>query len=241
MRVNGIISMQDITKISKTCSWLGHEIINGNVDVLKKIYKVIWKEDPAITETVSSLQNCITSLEIESDDHGIYSQEFLYYWGMTCLGEQSTLIYKNIETARTCFIKIRKVVPIAEARLAYIDLLDSDEPTKSEENVRRIDMLRRWAGKQDLFSRIVLARVVFNQFLAEAEEKNLGLSCKDSDENEILELPIKVIQLLQLPCSLHHPVAVRFWNEVMDYIGTLSAMGVKISETYMNEDILYDY
>lgn len=118
--------------------------------------------------------------------------------------------------------------------------MSSDEPAKSEDNVKRIDTLRRWAGKQDLFSRIVLARIVFDQFLVEAEEKNLDLSCKASDENERLELPIKVIQLLQLPCSLHHPVAVRFWNEIMDYIGSVPAMDMKISETCMNENILYD-
>lgn len=239
--MDGIISMQGITEISKTCSWLGREAIDGNVEVLKYLYRAIWKGNPAIIETISFLQDCITPVEIESDDNGIYNQEFLYYWGMTCLGEQSPIVFKNIETARNCFIKIRNTVPNAEARLAYIGLLSSDEPAKSEDNVKRIDTLRRWAGKRDLFSRIALARIVFDQFLTEAEEKNLELSRKDSDENEILELPIKVIQLLQLPCSLHHPVAVRFWNEIMDYIGSVPAMDMKISETCMNENILYDY
>lgn len=238
--MNGVIGIQEIAEISKKCSWLGHEVIKGNVDALKSIYRTIWKENPAITETISLLQDCITSSEIESDDSGIYSQEFLYYWGMICLGEQSSLVYKNIEIARNCFKKLLNTVPNAEARLAYIGLLSSDEPAKSDDNVRRIDILRRWAGKQDLFSRIVLARIAFDQFLTEAEEKNLDLSCKDSDENEILELPVKVVQLLQLPCSLHHPVAVRFWNEIMDYIGSLSAMSMKISETCMNGNILFD-
>lgn len=239
--MNGIISIQETSKISKWCSLLGHAIIQGDVEILKNIYGIVWRENPAIIEIISSLQNCITSSEIEADHSGIYNSEFLYYWGMMCLGEQSSLVYKNIETARNCFKKLLNTVPNVEARLAYIGLLCSDEPAKSEDNVKKIDTLRRWAGKQDLFSRIVLARIVFEQFLSETEEKNSESSCKDSDENKILELPIKVIQLLQLPCSLYHPVAVRFWNEIMDYIGTASALNMRIDTTYMNEGILYDY
>lgn len=241
--MNEIISMQAIAEISRKCSWLGDAVLQGNVDALKNIYRIVYQENPAIIEMISLLQNCITSVEIENDHGGIYNPEFLYYWGMTCLGEQSTLVYKNIEVARNCFEKILNTVPIAEARLAYIELLGSDEPAKSESNVKRIDILRRWAGKQDLFSRIVLARIVFDRFLDEAEENNLELSHKVLDENEkeVLELPLRVIQLLQLPCSLRHPVAVRFWNEIMDYIGTVSAMNMMIDATYMNEGVLYDY
>lgn len=241
--MDGIISMQEISKISMKCSYVGHEIINGNAEALKKIYGNVWRENPAIIEMISSLQNCITSVEIE-DDHGrIYNPEFLYYWGMICLGEQSPLVYKSIEIAGNCFKKILDTVPNAEARLAYIGLLGSDEPAKSESNVKRIDTLRRWAGKQDLFSRIVLARIIFDRFLSEAEENNPKVSCDVLGDNErkILELPLKAIQLLQLPCRLRHPVAVRFWNEIMEYTGTSSAMNMMIDTTYMNEGILYDY
>lgn len=226
--MNGIISMQEIAEISQKCSWLGHAILQGNVDALKNIYRIVYQENPAIIEMISSLQNCITLVEIEDDHGGIYNPEFLYYWGMICLGEQSNLVYKNIEIARNCFEKILNTVPSAEARLAYIGLLGSDEPAKSESNVKRIDILRRWAGRQDLFSRIALARIVFDRFL-------------DENEREGLELPLRVIQLLQLPCSLRHPVAVLFWNEIMDYIGTVSAMNMMIDATYMNEGVLYDY
>ncbi|GEM_PF-4739986 len=239
--MNEIISMQEVAAISKKCSRLGREIIGGNVDALKNTYKTIWQENPAIIEMINLLQNCITSAEIEVGYSGIYNQEFLYYCGMTCLGEQSKLVYKNIETARNCFKKILNTVPIAEARLAYIDLLDSDELAKSDNNVKKIDTLRRWAGKRDYFSRIVLARIAFDQFLFETEEKNPELLRKDQDENEISELPNQVIQLLQLPCSLYHPVAVKFWNEIMDYIGTSSTIGMKIETACMNDDLLYDF
>lgn len=241
--MNGIISMSTISKISKLCSWVGSEIINGNVEAIKSIYGTVWRENPAIIEMISLLQECITSAEIADDHSGIYNHEFLYYWGMICLGEQSTLVYKNIEIAESCFEKIQNTVPNVETRLAYIGLLGSDEPAGSDSNVERIDVLRRWAGKQDLFSRIALARINFDQFLDEAEEDNQKISCDalGDNERETSKLPLKVIQLLQLPCSLHHPVAVRFWNEIMDYLGTSSAMNMMIDIACVNEGVLYDY
>lgn len=241
--MNGIISIPEISKISRLGSWVGHKIINGNVEALKNIYGIVWRENPAIIEMISLLQNCVTSVEINDDYNGIYNPEFLYYWGMICLGEQSPLVYKNIEIAGSCFEKILNIVPNAEARLAYIGLLDSDEPARSDSNVKRIDTLRRWAGKQDLFSRIALARISFEQFLDKAEENNQKIShdTLDDNERETSKLPLKVIQLLQLPCSLHHPVAVRFWNEIMDYLGTSSAMNMMIDIACVNEGVLYDY
>lgn len=192
---------------------------------------------------IGLLQDCITSVEIEADCGAIYNHEFLYYWGMTCLGEQSTLVYKNIDIARNCFKKIKGIVPNAEARLAYIGLLGSDEPTKSEDNVKRIDTLRRWARKQDLFSRIVLARIVFDQFLKELEENDSEVSHGNISVQEEMgvELPLRAIQLLKLPCNLGHPVAVKFWNEAVEYIGSPSALKWKLDDACINAATLCDY
>ncbi len=241
--MKGIIDIQTNFKISKMCSWLGYGIIQGNVEILKMIYGTLWQENPAIIEMVSLLQDNITSVEIENDHSGVYDSEFLYYWGMICLAEQSNLVLKNIEIARCCFEKIIDIVPCAEARLAYIRLLDSSEPAKSDFNVKSIDTLRKWAGKQDLFSRIVLARIVFDRFLDEWEDKDINGASTNLciDEMKGLCLPLKVIRLLQLPCSLGHPVAVKFWNEAVAYIGSDEDSGWKLDTARMRTDILYDY
>ena len=235
--------MEIIERIKMAGSLLGYRILSGDVNALSSLYGSIWQENPPLIKIVSQLQESITADEIRKDTTGKYSPEYLYYWGMTCLGEQSHLIFKDIGTAESCFRKICDIVPNADARLAYIGLLKSDEPAKSEKNVRRIDTLRRWAGKQDLFSSIVLARIVFYQFLNEYETNNSESSNMVFDENEVQnsELPLKVVQLLRLPCQYGHPVAVRFWNEVLDCIGTPAALNQKIDTGYVNGNILYDY
>ena len=235
--------MEKFEQIKMAGSLLGHRILSGDVNALRSLYANIWCENPPLIKLVSQLQESITSYEIRKDTIGKYSPEYLYYWGMTCLGEQSPLIFKDIGAAENCFRKIRDIVPNADARLAYIGLLKSNEPAKSEENVRRIDTLRRWAGKQDFFSSIVLARIGFYQFLNEYETNNSESSTTVLDENEVqnFELPLKVVQLLRLPCQYGHPVAVRFWNEVLDCIGTFAALNQKIDTAYMNGDTLYDY
>lgn len=113
--------------------------------------------------------------------------------------------------------------------------MGSDEPAKSEDNVKRIDTLQRWVGKQDLFSQIVLARIVFDQFLNELEENG---SVEEEMESK---LPLRAMQLLRLPCSLGHPVAIRFRNEAIEYIESPSAMKWKVDEACINAVVLYDY
>ena len=56
---------------------------------------------------------------------------------MICIGEQSPLIFKDLGIAETCLKKIQHTVPIAEARLAYIELLQSNEPARSSANAAR--------------------------------------------------------------------------------------------------------
>lgn len=143
---------------------------------------------------------------------------------MICLGEQSPLIIRNLSTANTCFQKIKASIPQAEARLAYIGLLQSTDPAKDEENISRLDVLRRWACKQDLFSTIALAKISFYRFL---EEEHIDDS----------ELPHQAIRLLELPCFLGHPVAIRLWNQILSFTGNPGGL---ISEARINASSLYD-
>lgn len=226
--MDGLSSMENVSQISAMCSYLGHKLLVGDVDAVKFIYGHIWEEDPALIKTISLLQENLTAVEIENDTNGIYCNEFLYYWAMLCIGEQSNLIVKDLGAAEICLKKISKTVPKAKARLAFIELLKSNAPAKNEINVGRINVLLNWAGKQDLFSRIILSRICFYQFLNEGQ---IGNS----------ELPIRVLRLLELPCQKGHPVAIRFYNEVLACTGISAAMEIWIDETNISADILWDY
>ena len=216
--MNGII-------ISIMLSYLGHLFLSGNIDSIKYLYRNIWTESPPLLKTISELQGCFTSVEIISDYDKLYSAEFLYYWAMICIGEQSPLIFKDLGTAEACLKKIQHTIPIAEARLAYIELLQSPESARSSENVTRMDVLRRWANKHDLFSRIVLAKITFYSYLEEAE-------------TDVHTLPIRVKQLLELPCQQGHPVAIRFWNDICSFI---KAPGAMLNASHVNADVLFDF
>lgn len=209
--------------ISDLCSYIGQEIIGGNTAAVKQIYINLSKENPAIIKLFSQLQECLTTVEI-ADDVEIYSNEFLYYWGMSNLGETSNLIFKDLGTAETCFKKVRKKVPKAEARLAFIELLKSDEPAQSELNVNRIDKLRQWAGKGDFFSMIVLSKIVFFSFLEEGQT----------------EMPMKALRLLGTPCRAGHPVAIRFYNEMLAFQNNITVSDIS-NDFKVNPLILYDF
>ena len=222
--------VNDISKIGNLCSYVGRQVLLGNVEAVKGIYGNAWKKSAPLLKTITQLQENLTAAEIEKDVKEKYCAEFLYYWGMLCIGELSGLIVKDLGTAEICFKKIDEMVPKAEARLACIKLLQSNDPAKSDCNVERIDTLRRWAGKGDLFSRIILSRIVFFQFLNEAGNDNQ-------------ELPIRIWRLLEPPCQKGHPVAIRFWNEVLDYsnVGESVAMKMRIDEANINEGVLFDF
>lgn len=196
--------MDKIEIINKIYSYLGKQVLLGDVETIKYFYGNAWKESPPLIRTIGLLQECLTTVEIERDAEGVFCDEFLYYWAMICIGEQSNLIFRDLGTAEYCLKKIQGRVQKADVRLAFIGLLKSDEPYKSESNVRRLDLLRVWAGKQDLFSRVVLAKIVFYQFFMECQ--------KDS---ESCNLPIKVWQLLEQPCQKGYPPAVRFFKEIV--------------------------
>lgn len=216
---------------SAAYSYLGFKALNGNVEALKFLYANIYNETPPGIRTVCQLQECLTSVEIENDTTGIYSDEFLYYLGMVCLGELSRLIQKSLGTAESCFEKIRNKVPHAATRLAYIKLLQSSEPIMSENNIRRLDILRRWATQRDLFSNIIMAKILFYQFLCESEEQPDGTP----------RIPNRVLNLLQLPLQKGHPVAVRFYKEIRDYVcNSMIAQG-QADEPYINPKVLYDF
>ena len=206
-------------------SYLGYLFLNGNIESIKYLYRNIWTESPPLIKTISELQGWLTSIEIESVPGRLYSAEFLYYWAMICIGEQSPLIFKNLGTAETCRKIIQDTVPIAKARIAYIELLRSNEPARSNANVARLDILRGWANKHDLFSRIVLAKITFYSYLEEAE-------------TDVHALPLKVRQLIERPCQERHPVATRFWNDVCSFIGVPGAM---LDASHINADVLYDF
>jgi hypothetical protein len=223
------VNMNDLSRISDAYSYLGHKFLSGNIEVAKFLYGNAWKESPPLIKTISQLQYCLTAAEVKKDTTGIYCNEFLYYWGMICIGEVSRLIVKDLGTAKICFKKIIKAVPKAKARLAFIELLLTDEPHKSDSNVERIDTLRKWAGKQDFFSSIVISKIIYSQFLCEEQADNPE------------QLPILALRLLSLPCQRKHPVAIKFHNEMLDYISTPDALSMKINESHLNKDILYDY
>lgn len=211
-------------------SVLGYKIFSGDVDALKYLYGNVWREILAILKIISLLQQNITANDILKAADEKYSTEFYYYWGMLNLGEQSRLVFRDTGIAENCFNRIKSSVPQVDARLAYIGLLNSDEPAHSEENIERIDRLRRCAGRQDVFSQIAIARIAFYHFIDECEK-----------DEEVSELPLKVWQYLERPCLLGHPVAIRFWNEMLTYIGTSAAMNQRLEINWANNDILYDY
>ena len=216
---------------SAAYSYLGFKALNGNVEALKFLYADIQKEAPPVIRTVCQLQECLTSVEIENDTTRIYNDEFLYYWGMICLGELSRLIQKDLGTATSCFEKIKNTVSHASARLAYIKLLQSREPTTSENNIRSLDILRKWATQRDLFSSIIMAKILFYQFLCENEEQPDGYP----------GTPNRVLNLLQLPLQKGHPVAVRLYKEILNYEYNSMIAEVQTNEPYINPKVLYDF
>lgn len=218
---------EEVSRINVIYSYLGKLVLSGDTEAVKWLYGNVWKGSPPLINTVSLLQECLTASEIQKDMRK-YSSEFMYYWGMLNLGEVSNLIFMDLGIAEICLKSIVKVFPRAEARLAYIKLLRSNGPAKSESNIMRIDVLRRWAVKRDLFSRIVLAKIMFYQFLSEDPEDNS-------------ELPIRIYRFLEQPCRMCHPVAIRFWNEMLDYIEPPNVQDMRINEAKMDEDVLYDF
>ena len=188
-------------------SYLGHRCLSGDVEALKFLYSNAWEEKPALIRTICELQLRLASVDIDKDTSGIYTTEFLYYWGMICLGEVSRLIPKDLITAADCFKRIETAIPKVESRLAYIELLITDEPNKSKDNTKKLEKLRRWAQKEDLFSRIVLSKIIFSQFLKEKQE---------DDPNP----PILSVRLLDIPCQKGHPVALKFFKEAGDYLAS---------------------
>lgn len=152
---------------------------------------------------------------------------------MICLGEESPLIIKELGTAKACFHKILQLVPMVSARLAYIGLLQSTEPAKSDDNVMRLDTLQKWANKRDLFSMIALLKIYFYSFLREQME--------DDQERPISELPVKALNLLELPYKKGHPVAIRFWNEIMDFVRGSERLSTRSWENHVVRETLYDF
>lgn len=210
------------------CSYLGMRILSGDTEAVKGLYGHIWMKNPALLKTATMLQERLTAYELENDKNGAYCKEFLYYWGMLCIGEQSNLTFKDLGAAKSCFGRIKNVVPKVEARIAYIQLLESDEPIKSDNNVERLDMLRRWASWQDMFSRIVLAKILFYQYL-------------NDEQPDGSELPIRVVRLLKEPCQIGHPVAVRLWNKILDCTESSAFKEMRIGEANIDKFSLFDY
>jgi len=226
LRVN-----KPILALSLAYSCLGQRCLNGDIEAVKFLYSNAWQESPSHIKTIANLQNCLTGAEIEKDATDVYSNEFLYYWGMVNIGELTRLIAKDLGTAEICFNKIKSAVPKAEARLAYINLLVSDEPNKSDSNVNRLDTLRQWAGRQDYFSSIALSKIIYYQFLLEKQP--------DSTEQ-----PIRAMQLLERPRSMGHPVAVKFFDEIvlhMDTQGVCDTKDIYSIAARAKSSILYDY
>lgn len=219
---------EDIDKINYLYSHLGYRVLSGDVEAVKWFYVNAWREIPPLLRTLSTLQECLTASEIKEDTKGTYCDEFLYYWGMINIGEVSDLIFKDLGTAEFCFKKIERIVPKAESRLAFIKLLKTDEQRKSDSNMTRLEVLRHWGIKQDFFSMIVIAKIIFQGFLEEYHPDN-G------------ELPMRLCRLLAIPCQKGHPVAIHFWNEVIDYINPPAAMDMRMDKSRIDGDVLLDF
>lgn len=196
-------------------SLLGSLVLAGNVDAVRFLFLNAWTESPPLLRTIRQLQLELAATEFQQDQVGKYSAEFLYCWSMLCIGELSPLITRDLRTAKFCLQKVTGIIPQARARLAYIGLLSSTEPKASMRNVAHIETLRKWACKRDLFSLIVLSKISFESFL-------------DENDGQIFELPSRTVGLLQLPLSVGHPVAVRFWNDMLAYINTPEALQQQI-------------
>lgn len=215
--------MNPLLQVGKLYGYLGYRALNGDINAVKFLYQNTWKESPPLIRTIYLLQEDLTPVNLNNP---IYSPEFLYYWAMLCIGEQSNLICKDLGTAEWCLNQIKADVPKAHARLAYIHLLQSTEPVKSEENILRISTLRRYAGRQDLFSQIVLSKIVFYQFLNE-------------DRDSCSEPPFKALSLLELPCWNGHPVAIRFRKDMLCHLNISDP--TDRDEGCINPDILFDF
>lgn len=226
--MNSLASVNKVPEIGVAYSYLGYKFLSGNVEVAKYLYGHAGWESPPLIKTISQLQYCLTASEIENDTASIFCNEFLYYWGMICLGEESRLICRDLGTAEICFRKIMKVIPKATARLAFIGLLNTTEPSKKESNVERLDILRKWAGQQDLFSMIVLAKIIYHTFLTEEHPDNS-------------EMSMRAWNLLEAPCQKGHPGAIRFRNEMLKHTGPSAALGMKLDASHVNIKLLYDY
>ncbi len=232
-----MVYMTSMDSISNLCSHLGRLAVCGDTEAVKILYGTVWMEHPALVRTISQLQDCLTSVEIEKYTDETYCPEFLYYWGMICLGEQSPLITKELETAEACFHKIEKHVSVVKARLAYIDLLQSDEPAKTDRNIARIEILRKCGAYQrDLFSSIVLSKIAFYRFLEKTQENSA-----DSMDFMVSELPIRAVRLLEPSIKKGHPVAIRFWNDMLTCIDVPEAMSRRIDKSRICPSILYDF
>ena len=199
-----LASLNDLSQISSVMySYLGDRCLSGDIEALKYFYCNAWEENPALIRTISELQFCLTSVEIAADTTGTFNTEFLYYWGMLCMGEVSRLI-TYLETAETCFERILNKKPEVQARLALIELRKSNELINSEDNLARIETLRKWIKEGDFFSRIVYSKIVFFQSLQEDPE----------DSSRISALTMKLLLPL---CQKGHPVALKFNKAIADY------------------------
>lgn len=222
---------RDLLFISIVYSYLGQMVLSGDVEALKYLYGNAWQESPPLIRTISQLQCCLTAVEIENDTTNVYNDEFLYYWGMICIGEISQLIFKDLGTAEICFKKSKKAAPQAEARLAFIGLHKSDEFNKSDSNIKRLEILRTYANKRDFFSSIVLAKIIYYQFL-------------DEQGSDTTELPTKALRLLASPCQYGHPVAIKLYNSMRENMTQENAPDIscgKISNLHACTSILYDF
>jgi len=197
--------------ISDLYSYLGQKCLLGDVEAVKFLYVNAWEEKPALIRTIIELQLHLTAAEIGNDTSGIYNDEFLYYWGMICLGEVSSLISKKLGTAAFCFKTIKNVFPKAKARLAYLSLLKAKDPIKSENKDRRLETLSNWMKEGDSFSRIVLSKIRFSQFLEKKQRDNLA--------------PLSIVLSRLTPiCQRGHPVAVKLFVEIINFMITTTGV-----------------
>jgi hypothetical protein len=110
-------------------------------------------------------------------------------------------------------------------------LLVSEEPHKGENNTRSLEILRKWVGKSDVFSKIALAKIIFDTYLRE-------------EQSDTQKLPALAVQFLLTPCKMGYPVAIKFFRAIINNLTDMympDSFDRRAYDFHENIHVLYDY
>ena len=202
-----------------------HRCINeGDAEAMKYLYKSIYSKN-------FIAMNCVKSIGINTDKNikslNNFDCEYLYYLGMALISPIYIRHDVRLKVSRKCFDLIKSKVPKAEARIAYINLVELPEPEQNaqvEFGYRNI--LQDWRERDDLFSFTVLARI-----------KNYD--CIESAKEFILSP--ETMTVLARPLTEGYPPAIMFYDELTAEIKKLTKNWDSYGTFDPNLDTLLDY